>query len=442
MKKIFKYIKVFIWVFGICLLSMYVVCSFSSKYIKTSLQESLECIEKNLNDKEVIVLFHKKIMLDTCADAMMLNTAYCIESDYPFYSLLFARSNYVAGVSTETVQNNDQNYPQIMDLRKVLQGEKLVAIEYARYWHGYLVYLRPLLCFFNYMEIKELTGILHLLLLGILLYQIKKKIGMKYLVAVLFGIIAVDGYLAFLCLEASIGINIILIESILFLSGKKKKGGRYFFIIGMLTAFFDLLTLPVAICMFPLLLYVLTEKEDFKELLYSCIKYIVLFGIGYLSMWVSKWILVDAIYDGGIVKNAISQIFYRTGTYNIDMISPISFNFRSLGNVVSLFVVLLYMISTIVLIVISLKEKKLSLENKKNFLVLALGLAPMVWFGIMREHSLTHAYFTYRNLMITCICVQVVCIHLLERLFPKNRKYIFTIFILLDSMIVMLNYLF
>lgn len=444
MKKILKYPLIFIVVLGVALLSLYLACLFPSDWIKEQLVKSLDVIEENGNYKMIITAFNKPIMFDTYADTMMMNTAYSIDSEQPFYSLLFARSNYVPGVSDKTVTNNAtslQNFPKIMELRRVLQGEKLVAIEYARYWHGYLIFLRPLLTVFTYMQLRVMSFIIHFLLLGILLYQIKKKIGTKYWIAVLFGIIAVDAYLVFICFEETIGMSLIIIESIVLLSGKIKKVAPYFFIIGMLTAFFDLLTVPVAICIFPLLLYVLQENKSFKQLLFSCIKCILLFGIGYLSMWFAKWILVDLIYDGRIIRNSINQILYRTDISNVGIQEGVIQNFRHLGNIVSIFVIALYVINILYIAIKSIKEKKISEENKKNLLILALGLAPIVWYSIIREHSLTHGYFTYRNLIVTCMSAQIASIHLLDQVVKKNKKEILTIFVLVNLIVLTLNYM-
>ncbi|MDO4283665.1 MAG: hypothetical protein Q4D02_08535 [Clostridia bacterium] len=310
-KSAFQCIVVFAFVLCICMSCLYLSCLIPSNMLKNNIEESIEELE-NLGSKKTITIMNRKIMFDIYADAMMLNTAYSIDSNHPFYSMLFARSNYVDGITDHTYQdkayelNKVPVFPDVEDLGRVVRGEKLYAIEYARYWHGYLMILRPLLVLFNYMEIKTVNYIIHFILIAILLYQIKKKIGLKYWIAVVFGLIAVEGYLVCSCLEETIGISLILVESIILLSKKIKNYGMYFLVIGMLTAFFDLLTIPVATFFVPLVLYILmNQKQDNRLLWKTCIKYFILCLLGYVAMWAMKWILVDLIYKRELVKNAI-----------------------------------------------------------------------------------------------------------------------------------------
>lgn len=61
---------------------------------------------------------------------MMMNTAYSIDSNHPFYPMLFARSNYVDGVISKTIEDKTYEYnklpyfPEVNDLEKTVKGEK------------------------------------------------------------------------------------------------------------------------------------------------------------------------------------------------------------------------------------------------------------------------------------------------------------------------------
>ena len=46
---------------------------------------------------------------------------------------------------------------------------------YSRYWHGYQIFLRPLLIFINYGSIRQLYGIVIMLLLGLNIVLMVKK---------------------------------------------------------------------------------------------------------------------------------------------------------------------------------------------------------------------------------------------------------------------------
>ena len=66
-----------------------------------------------------------------------------------------------------------------------MYGEDIMdSFEYARYWHGYLVLLRPLLAITNYSWIRVIILILTIAIVCILLYKLHKKLDI--LVAVIF----------------------------------------------------------------------------------------------------------------------------------------------------------------------------------------------------------------------------------------------------------------
>ncbi|MDO4282216.1 MAG: hypothetical protein Q4D02_01150 [Clostridia bacterium] len=446
-KDLLKYILIFGVVLSICMLSLYFSCLIPSSKLKANIGESLPVIMK-FGSKLHVAIFHKIITFDTFADAMMINTAYSIDSKHPFYSMLFARSNYVDGVTSKTYQDEACQVdkllpavPQVDDLVDLTNGENLIAIEYARYWHGYLVYLRPLLTLFNYNEIRIISFIFHYILISILLYYIKKKIGKKYLIAVIFGMVVTEGYLVYTCLEETIGYSFILIESIFLLRVDIKNYEKYFFVVGMLTAFFDLLTIPVVILLFPLILYVLINpKENVKLLIKKCIKYCILFGIGYASMWFSKWLFVDAIYGRNLIKNAIGQAIYRVDGTKAGLSSALIKNLYYIGIPVAVYIGIIYLINIIMTIYEKIRFKKLDKTLQCNLLLEIIGILPIVWYIVVREHSLGHAYFTYRNLLATCMSTQIMMINLIDQRVKKYKSIAFAIFIMIDIIVIILKY--
>lgn len=450
MKKVlesFKYVAIFIVTLCICMILMYLSCLIPSSKLLPNIERSIMDINKS-GSKKIIPVFNKKIMFDTYADAMMINMAYSVDSKHPFYSMLFARTNYVDGVTDSTIVDKAYEdkeipiFPHVQELEMLIYGEKLTAIEYARYWHGHLIYLRPLLTIFSYTEIKIISYIFHFILFLVLLYKVKKRIGLKYIIAIIFGFIVTEGYLVYSCLEETIGFSLILILSVILLSINKKYYGKFFFIAGMLTAFFDLLTIPVAILVFPLILYILMENnKSIKELFITCFKYIILFAISYALMWASKWIIVDLLYNRDLVKNAIGQALYRSSSKNIKLFSVELFNIVYVGLPVAIYVGIIYIINIIIAIFEKIKFKKVTDIIKTNIFLEVVGIAPFIWYALVREHSLSHAYFTHRSLIVTCVCSQIIMINILSKYFKNNRKEIFTIFALIDLIVIILNYI-
>ena len=85
--------------------------------------------------------------IDRYADSILLAIAYQYDDEHPLESVM--RSSYYY---TEN-QNENEN------LLDAVTNEYGPNQQYLRYWHGSIVIVRPLLCFWNIQEIYVLNGI-------------------------------------------------------------------------------------------------------------------------------------------------------------------------------------------------------------------------------------------------------------------------------------------
>ena len=112
-------------------------------------------------------------------------------------------------------------------------------------------------------------------------------------------------------------VMIITLAMSCFIANKKinsKNISLAFFIVGAMVAYFDFLTFPLLSFLMPLIIYNFFNKEENKkELFLQLIKNMFSWGIGYVAIWASKWILIDIIYQDEMVLHAIYQTIYRTG---------------------------------------------------------------------------------------------------------------------------------
>ena len=197
LKSILKYIVTFI-VLIVLFFGMMTVCSLiPSSALKDNVKKTSEVFNEE-GEKKKLYILGKEENIFIFTDALMVNTAYSIDSEHPIQSFLLARKNYIPGQTT--VENEDMQYHigasekyknevggvfQAAELYGLMHGEDITeSFEYARYWHGYLVFLRPLL---SIMSIKGLR-ILNFVVVGICLLTIflliRKKCGFR--AAVLF----------------------------------------------------------------------------------------------------------------------------------------------------------------------------------------------------------------------------------------------------------------
>ncbi len=167
-KIILKYILIFIVLICLYVAMMVLSSIIPSSAIKENVTKSSEYL-KQYGEKEIVDLKYKKEEIFLFTDALMLNTAYSIDSENPIESALLARKNYIPG-QTQTISKDREknlgaskihtdkngNIFQVDELYGLMHGENITeSFEYARYWHGYLILLRPLLLVTSYKRNKN-----------------------------------------------------------------------------------------------------------------------------------------------------------------------------------------------------------------------------------------------------------------------------------------------
>ena len=178
-----KYILVFVILICIYLITLTLSGLIPSKWMKDNVTKSSEVLYEE-GEKKIIDLGYKQESIFLFTDALMINTAYSVDSHTPLESSMLARKNYIPGQTEEVYidsqynlgasskyinQSNGDLY-QTKELYGLMHGEKITdSFEYARYWHGYLVILRPLLAIMSYSGIRILLLIFTITLIVTLL---------------------------------------------------------------------------------------------------------------------------------------------------------------------------------------------------------------------------------------------------------------------------------
>ena len=410
-----------------------------SKYIKENVEQSSKTLIQEGNRLKKDVVGRKEpLEFDNYTDALMINTAYSIDSKIPLYSSFVARKNYIPEVTEKIYEDTSgelksaskyKHHNEVGELEDTVNGEKLESFEYARYWHGYLTILRPLLLIANLEQIRTIFTIIISALFIIFVYLIYKKINFTVAAIFAMGLISIEYFYLGFSMQGIFIFFITMISSIILLAknGKMKNLSIFFFAIGMVTNFFDFLTVPMVTYAIPMILHFLLkqkeEKVTVKNVLIDVIKYGMLWGIGYGLTWVTKWILVDFIYNKNIIKTAIDQVFYRsTGTNEILLKDVIKKNFKYEKRFFPITTALTFVIIDLQLAIgkLKIKTNKISLKGYVIEILpyLIIGVMPIIWYSILKDHSYKHAFFTYRNILITNICANL----LLEKIFELFTK--------------------
>ena len=332
LKNIIKYIGIYLALIIFFVISLVAVSSFNKESIAENVKKSAEVLLSEGNRK-VIYIPYKDINMqfDNYTDALMINTAYSIDPQTPLYSAFVARKNYIPNVTTEVYEDvpgelksssKYKRHNEVGELNDLANDEKAESFEYARYWHGYLIFLRPLLTLLNINQIRVMLTIILIILAGILAYLIYKKINIIVSIIFLISLLGVEYFYLGFSMQGVFIFLITMIASIILVGRyeKIKDFGMLFFITGMLTNFFDFLTVPMVTYAVPLALYfLLKQREDTelnaKQIIIDIIKFGVLWGIGYGATWFTKWALTDLLFGKNIISTALMQVLYRSNGY-------------------------------------------------------------------------------------------------------------------------------
>lgn len=302
------------------------------------------------------------------------------------------------------------------------------SYEYARYWHGYLAVLRPLLTLFDYSAIRIILLIATLISIVTMIVLLCRKAN------IISGIIYGIGLLAINIFIVSRSINEILIFLVAFISSiilllkkdTKKNIGIFFFAIGSISNFIDLLTAPLVTLGFTAITYFLIiqkqeEKANIKEYILDILKIGISWTLGYGITWITKWVITEVIYGRPIISQAIEQALFRSElpTYNGKAIfSPVDVIKRNMEYLSNNVIFAILTIAILYLIAMLIKNHKKDIDFKENikkcFPYIIIFFFPIIWYLVIKQHSYTHMTFTYRLFIISIICILIVTSKILE----------------------------
>lgn len=518
LKNFLKYSGVIIILIATYFFMLFITSLIPSSAIKEKVKESAKYL-LNYETSEMVDIKYREINLFQFTNALMLNTAYSIDSKKPIDSMLTARKNYIPGVTKiiheetpKDLQSAKQYYKNGVITTDAYQSRELYdtvnennlyeSFEYARYWHGYLIFLRPLLLIMNYKQMQFSLLILIVVLLELNFYYVYKRFNIKYAFAFLIAYLSVDTIILSKSINEATCFIISLILTLILLVKKEKFKDMcmFFFIVGSITNFIDFLTNPIVTYGMPILIYImLLEKEkqiEFKDILILFLKTGIAWTIGYGITWVSKWLLTDLILHKNVIKNALEQVLYRTHVkkYPVSYVKKILIMFLSKYTIfvvyLGLYVLNIYIkklnnkkISKLWLIIFALpliyyalvywtSDIYMNINNSKwnifkefiyintgnslkeffisfglvflkilivllNFSIFIdsldfkgkedlskvkiiypylLGICiPLLWYAVLMNHSITHFFFSYRNLIISVFAFLVSIIKLNEK---------------------------
>lgn len=395
---VFKFIKLFIITIAIFVFLLFAAWLIPDKMVKYNVEYSLNYIGEGWTP---IFTYEDAASLDDYTDRLCLN-------------------NSIKEGSNEMYNT----FQAMMDMK-----------DYARYWHGYLVVLRPLLCFVNYLQIRYINMFLLMTLVACVFAKMKDRLGWGISISFIIALCTTNVLIVPWSLQFSPVFYIMLI-SLLFilnlygLNGKKPVFWlQFFFFVGMVTNFLDFLSAPLLTAGIPVCIIIsLCLREENRtntNIIGESLQDFLFWGMGYALCWISKWLLSSIILNKNVLYDAVRQAKLRSIGGRETIIDTLTINLESMlmpyfYNTAGKWYGLLLM-GLIGVFLIGI----LIAFHKANFMYMIpyflAGVIPYIWMCIFKEHSCAHWIFVYRIQMITVFCILCIYVNLLDTNTLKQR---------------------
>lgn len=361
---------------------------------------SLGMIEKEFTD-ETLIEGYNATLTGNFTDCLMLEYAVY---DAKNHSLL---EQVMRMYRSETYAGEENGWWPGHSLKDYLEYvPQAREVEYSRYWHGYLVVLKPLLFLTSFNAIRLLNSAVQLLLAGCVVISFCKKdassLAMGFLISLPF--------LFFVSTYASLSLSICYYIMVISLLLQLKEDSRlfqkgfypeFFLIVGMATSYFDFLTYPLITLAFPLGVYLYFHEEAIGDAVRRLLSYSAQWSLGYIGMWGAKWVLSDLLTGSETVSDAINTLLVRTKS--AEGLSKLQGFFSVIKKNIQPYNNWCYVIlgGVLLLLLFKMKKRKIRPQDISAMIpYVILALYPFAWFFVAQNHSAEHWQYTCR--IISC----------------------------------------
>lgn len=323
--------------------------------------------------------------------AMMTNTAYNVDN---FETLADDLAWYIEKDWSTGAQRTD--------------APALEPFSYARYWHGYLIWLRPLLLLMPYTGVRIVQYIVLFALLAVVLVQLRRRCGLRAAVWFAVSQLAVSVWFVphqvqyFTCfMIAYAGCSWVL--------AKPRRSDDVclaLLVLGVVTSFCDLLVTPVLTLGLPLVCWLLEPQQRLRAGTRQCgivVGGSLTWGVGYLLCWAFKWVLAGLVTGQNVIADALHQVGVRTAAdswHGMELTwgNILHFVYTTLAGKHLFWPLVLAVVLLLALFAASIRDRQQLAR------ALPLGLCALMtpaWFIVLRTHSIQHGWFTWRALGLT-----------------------------------------
>lgn len=351
--------------------------------------------------------------IDNMTDCLMMHIDAYADSHHPVKAAMLAENAkpYADSMSRDNYRNMALTTLAVAEKGRGAFADKNL---YARYWHGYQVLLRPLLCVFSYNHIRVINYVALTILFLSVIIMLHRRLGAVYSVTFTAAMVLSNVMIVPLAIQFSTCFYIALTAMLLFLlkprlANEGDKLVLIFFAIGAVTSYADFLTTPLLTLGLPLVLTAALSERNGRRLS-ALLRNSVAWASGYVLLWASKWVLAWLLggYDT-MFADAMENVGRRMGGTivfgGVEMPLDSFFNIiiDKMSAYVSPLLILLAIFAAVALFAVYVFRQRHHL--RQNGWTLIIALLPLLWFIGVKNHSLQHIFFTWRDWILTLWCV-------------------------------------
>lgn len=380
-----------------------------SSMIQGNVEESRQILREETLYYKQYTAPSNGISYDNFTVYIMLNLA-VQPADNPFVDAVKSKRYDSTVYTTESFDYN---------LTQAIEGRSNSA--YPRYWHGYLVFLRPLLVFFNVIQIRLICQALFFILLSMLIALLTLRKGSA---GAMVGVLLMASYVVtggaqavetlpifpsfFLSASGSLVVLYLYPKLERARSGTFSEGFCLFCLFGAagaLTVYFDFLDNPVLALCIPLAIYIFC-RDDISSV-GAAARIVALAGIGwcvgYVLLWAGKWVLAGIVTGQSVIEDALDQAAYRSGATEVGQEvggtpDAIRNNILWLGFVKYIYAIAcVAAIASFIVVALRAHGEGPGFNSGLHFVykllvLLVISAIPYIWYAVLANHSIVHAH--------------------------------------------------
>ena len=218
-------------------------------------------------------------------------------------------------------------------------------------------------------------------------------------------------------LEYSLGfyISMLSVLSIIVLYRKgelREKEHLVLLFAGICTAYWDVLTYPMAALGLPLVAaFCLDSDRKIRDALFRMIQLGFFWGLGYGLMWVSKWMIGTALTGQNVFEDGVSTFLLRTSEEAYGEVVTVGetiwdnavYFFRT---PVSL-LFLAYLLVMVVLLIARKRNEKGKAKSLGSALVpfVLIACIPFAWCAVTKNHASVHPWLASKGFIVSTMAL-------------------------------------